>query len=131
MAEPVSMKLDMYIMAPKPISTVYFINPSHQSVCLYVYRLLLLGTSVKWYCSNEYTSNKRKIVGSVFLYVVRAISEESRWLIFSQKFLFLMPFEPSFRISESRMIVERAQEKCISWIKWINHICTKLLIEHK
>jgi hypothetical protein len=24
-------------MAPEPISTAYFINPSHQSVCLYVY----------------------------------------------------------------------------------------------
>jgi hypothetical protein len=28
-------KLDIYIMAPEPISTVYFINPSHQSVYLY------------------------------------------------------------------------------------------------
>jgi hypothetical protein len=28
-------------MAPEPISTVYFINPSHQSVCLYVYPLLV------------------------------------------------------------------------------------------
>jgi hypothetical protein len=27
----------MYIMAPEPISTAHFINPSHQSVCLYVY----------------------------------------------------------------------------------------------
>jgi hypothetical protein len=27
----------MYIMAPEPISTAYVINPSHQSVCLYVY----------------------------------------------------------------------------------------------
>jgi hypothetical protein len=31
------MKLGMYIMAPEPISTVYFINTSHQSMCLYVY----------------------------------------------------------------------------------------------
>jgi hypothetical protein len=30
-------KLRTYIMAPEPISTAYFINPSHQSVCLYVY----------------------------------------------------------------------------------------------
>jgi hypothetical protein len=31
-------------MAPEPISTAYFINPSHHSVCLYVYiRLSLLG----------------------------------------------------------------------------------------
>jgi hypothetical protein len=37
MPEPVFMKLGMYIMAPEPISTAYFINPSHQSMCLYVY----------------------------------------------------------------------------------------------
>jgi hypothetical protein len=39
MAEPVFMELGMYIMAPEPISTAYFINPSHQYVCLYVYPL--------------------------------------------------------------------------------------------
>jgi hypothetical protein len=27
----------MYIMALESISTAYFINPSHQSVCLYMY----------------------------------------------------------------------------------------------
>jgi hypothetical protein len=37
MLEPVFVKLGMYIMAPEPISTVYFINPSHQSVSPYVY----------------------------------------------------------------------------------------------
>jgi hypothetical protein len=37
MPEPIIMKLAMYIMAPEPISMVYFINPSHQSVCLYGY----------------------------------------------------------------------------------------------
>jgi hypothetical protein len=31
------MKLGMYIMAPEPISTAYFINPYKQSVCQYVY----------------------------------------------------------------------------------------------
>jgi hypothetical protein len=35
--EPIFIKFDMYIMAPEPISTAFFINPSHQSVCLYVY----------------------------------------------------------------------------------------------
>jgi hypothetical protein len=37
MAETISMKLGMYIMAPEPISMAYLINPSYQSVCLYVY----------------------------------------------------------------------------------------------
>jgi hypothetical protein len=45
MPEPVFMKLSMYIMAAEPILTAYFIDPFHQSVCLYVYpRLLLLGS---------------------------------------------------------------------------------------
>jgi hypothetical protein len=35
--KPMFMKLGIYIMAPEPISTAYFENPSHQSVCLYVY----------------------------------------------------------------------------------------------
>jgi hypothetical protein len=31
----------MYIMAPEPISTAYFTNPSHQSLCLCVYPLIV------------------------------------------------------------------------------------------
>jgi hypothetical protein len=34
MPEPVFVKIDVYIMASEPISTAYFINPSHQSVCI-------------------------------------------------------------------------------------------------
>jgi hypothetical protein len=37
MPEPIFMKLGVYIMTPEPILTAYFINPSHESVCLYVY----------------------------------------------------------------------------------------------
>jgi hypothetical protein len=37
MPEQIFMKLGMDILAPEPISPAYFINPSHQSVCLYVY----------------------------------------------------------------------------------------------
>jgi hypothetical protein len=36
MPELIFMNLGMYIMAPKPIPTAYFINPYHQSVCLHV-----------------------------------------------------------------------------------------------
>jgi hypothetical protein len=42
MPEPIFMKLGVYIMASEPTSTAYFINPSHHSVCLYVY------TCVPW-----------------------------------------------------------------------------------
>jgi hypothetical protein len=35
--ELIFMKLGTYITAPEPISTAHFINPSDQSMCLYVY----------------------------------------------------------------------------------------------
>jgi hypothetical protein len=35
------MKLGMYIMAPEPILMAYLINPSHQSLCPYVYPSLI------------------------------------------------------------------------------------------
>jgi hypothetical protein len=35
------MTLGIYIMAPEPISTAYFVNLSNQSLCLYVYSLLV------------------------------------------------------------------------------------------
>jgi hypothetical protein len=41
MAEPIFMKFGMYIMAPEPILTAYFINLSHQSACLYMYPLIV------------------------------------------------------------------------------------------
>jgi hypothetical protein len=34
MPDPIFIKLGMYIMAPEPTATVYFMNPSHQSVYL-------------------------------------------------------------------------------------------------
>jgi hypothetical protein len=46
-----STKLGTYIMAPEPMATAYFLNPSHESVCLYVYPLIVarqkLGKNVK------------------------------------------------------------------------------------
>jgi hypothetical protein len=41
MPKPICMKTGMYIMAPEPISTTYIINPTHRSVCLYVYPLIV------------------------------------------------------------------------------------------
>jgi hypothetical protein len=37
MPEPVFMKFGMHIIAPEPISKAYFMNLSHQSLCLYEY----------------------------------------------------------------------------------------------
>jgi hypothetical protein len=66
------MKLGMYSMAPEPISTAYFINPSHQSVCLFVCPLSLLGNGSvkKRYRDNEYTRSNKRIVGGVVSYAI-------------------------------------------------------------
>jgi hypothetical protein len=73
------MKLRMYFMAPEPISTSYFINPSRQSVSMCI-PLSLLDDSVKCYCCNEYTRNNRRIIGAVVFYAVRIVWKESRRL---------------------------------------------------
>jgi hypothetical protein len=76
----------MYIMAPESISTAYFINPSHQYVCLYV--LSLLGKGLvkcippsiarqrhgKHVPAEKKTHNDESIVGRVCLWVCRFIS---------------------------------------------------------
>jgi hypothetical protein len=78
MPEPIFMKVDTYIMAPEPISTTYFINPSHQSVCLYVYPPIvakqLLGKHVP---AAMNTFNNIRIAGRVLFCASRVISKES------------------------------------------------------
>jgi hypothetical protein len=78
MAELVIMKLGMYIMAPEPISTVYFINHFHQPVYVYVYPPIVARQRLgrKSYCRNEHISNNRRIVGCVVLYAVRVVSRK-------------------------------------------------------
>jgi hypothetical protein len=44
MTNPIFIKLYMYTIAPKQISTVYFINLYRQSMCLYLCSFSLLGS---------------------------------------------------------------------------------------
>jgi hypothetical protein len=59
---------------------VYIINPSHQSVWLYVYPFINVARQrlgkKKRYGGNEYTRNNRKIIGLVIFYAVRVVSKE-------------------------------------------------------
>jgi hypothetical protein len=72
MPEPIFTKPRTYIMAPKPISTAYFMNPSHQSVCI---PLSLLGKgSVKMF------PRQRRIIRRVVSYAVRIVWKETRRL---------------------------------------------------
>jgi hypothetical protein len=69
------MKLGIYIMALDPISKAYFINPSHQSVCLYVYPPLIARQRLgKHVSAATNTCNTGRSVGRVFFYTVRVLS---------------------------------------------------------
>jgi hypothetical protein len=74
------MKLGMYIVASEPIWTAYFLNPSHQSVCLYVYFPVVSRQRLcKHVPAATNTRNNRRIVGPVVFGVVLVASKESLW----------------------------------------------------
>jgi hypothetical protein len=68
MPEPIFMKLGMYTMAPEPISTANFINPAHQSVCLYVYSFIVaeqrLGKNVT--AATNTHATKEELLDALF-----------------------------------------------------------------
>jgi hypothetical protein len=76
-----------YIMTPEPISTAYFINPSHQSV----YPPIVARQRIRKMCPSRArqrldkhvpattnTRNNRRIVGRFIFFAVRILSKESR-----------------------------------------------------
>jgi hypothetical protein len=88
MPEPLFMKLGMRIIVPEPISTAYFINPSHQPVCLDVYPPIVAR---QWLGKNVTTAmNTHTTIGEL---LDMSFSVQSvlywRWAISSsQNFLF-------------------------------------------
>jgi hypothetical protein len=73
-------KLGMYIMKPKLSWTAYFINTSHQSVCVSPcivarQRLVIHVPTARNTCNN------RRIVGRVVLYAIRAVPKERRRIV--------------------------------------------------
>jgi hypothetical protein len=77
MPEPIFMKLGTYIMPPDPISTAYFINPSDQSVCLYVYPLSLLDNGwVNTFPRHRIHATVEELLTGSFS--VRSVSYEKR-----------------------------------------------------
>jgi hypothetical protein len=83
MPEQIFMKLGIYVyvMEPEPIATAYIINPSHQSVCLYVYAHIIVRQRLAKHIPVETnTRNNKKIVGRVVLTTVRVASKESLWV---------------------------------------------------
>jgi hypothetical protein len=99
------MKLGTYIMALEPISAAYFINPSHQSECLYVYHTFAARQRLRKNVTAATNTREKleKIVGRVDFHAVHLISQECRLLvlprtsyyIFVHEFLICTPLEDS------------------------------------
>jgi hypothetical protein len=72
MPEPVFMKLYMYIMAPEPVRTAYFINASQQVLylCIPIVARQRLSTHVSMVTN---TDNSRKVTECVCLWVCLCI----------------------------------------------------------
>jgi hypothetical protein len=93
MPEPIFMKLGMYIMALEPISTTYFINPSHQSVSVICIPLSLLGNgSVKNVTAATNTRNNRRTADHVVFCAFRIVSKENRRLVLPITSCFIIEF---------------------------------------
>jgi hypothetical protein len=76
MPEPIFMKLGMYIIA-----TVYFVNPSHQSMCLYVYHPVVAKQRLGKNVTAVINKGNNRIIGRVIFCAIRVLSKESRRLV--------------------------------------------------
>jgi hypothetical protein len=74
------MELGVYVMAPEPISTAYFINSSHQSVSVCVSLLSLSGNDSVDTFPRQRIHNNRRIVGHVVVYVIHILPKGSLWV---------------------------------------------------
>jgi hypothetical protein len=146
MSEPVFKKLGMYIIAPDPISTVYFINRSHHSVCLSYSSVgkssintflrqwtrnnrRLVGRVCPWVClcilllllSNNSVKTfprQRRIVGGVVFYSARVVSKESGRLVLPV--LLVYHRDSSFKLPQ-----QFCSQSICNWISaWVADVCT-------
>jgi hypothetical protein len=75
--KPVSLKRGTYILAPKPISTTYFINCCNHSVCLHRYvARQRLGEHIPAATNTQ----QYKIVECVVFYAVHVVSNDNLWV---------------------------------------------------
>jgi hypothetical protein len=85
MTESIFMKLGMCIMTPEPISTAYFIYPSHQ----YVYSPTVVRQRlVKNVIASTNTLNSWRIVGRVVFYAVHIVSRKVGYQFFPELLVF-------------------------------------------
>jgi hypothetical protein len=104
MVEPVFMKLGTYVMALEPILMVYFINPSHQSVCLYVYPPIVARQQLsKNVTVAKNTRNDRRIVGCIIFHAGHFISRKVGDSFFPELLVTIICFS---RVGKVEMIIQ-------------------------
>lgn len=81
------MKFDAYVMATEHISKAYFINPSHRSVCPYVYPYMVARQFLgKHVLAAMNTYGNRRIVGHIISYAIRVETREYRRKVLPRTF---------------------------------------------
>jgi hypothetical protein len=118
------MELVMYIMAPEPISTACFINPFHQSVCLYVYPHVVARQGLgKHVPAETNTRNGCRTVGRVVFCTVRVVWKASLWVCLCI---------PNFSLCTAAAVVWRLPEpsdsKIWSWVPWDSESTITVLV---
>jgi hypothetical protein len=81
MPEPIFMKLGTYIMAPEPISTAYFLNPAHQSVCLCVYPSIVIRKRLGKNVTMTTNTHAKMAELLDMLFSVRSVKHQRRELL--------------------------------------------------
>jgi hypothetical protein len=109
-AEPVVMKLRTNNMASDPISTAYFIDPSQQSVCLYVYHPVVARHRLGKHVPTTLVSRNNRIFGRVAFYAVLIVSDESLWVCCVSPVLVYLPPKRWPEDSQSRQRVKYGRE---------------------
>jgi hypothetical protein len=98
-------------MTSEHISTAYFINPSHESVRLYVYPLSLLGNGSGETLPRKRVHTNKRIVGCVVVYEVCVASKESRLLGLPRTSCYTLI--PRFTEGVRFLILQSIVEKCL------------------
>jgi hypothetical protein len=126
-----SIKLGAFAMAPEPISTVYFINPSHQSVSCVCCRAT---AQKRRHHSNKYTRSNRRIVGRVVFCTIHVVSKVSRQLVIPKNFVFNIrfPLTRSTPIATSAFsILHSTLNAFVLWHSLLYYaLCIEIILNH-
>jgi hypothetical protein len=115
MTEPIFIRLSMCIMAPEPISTAYFINPSHQSVSMCNPSLLLVNGSVNTFQRQRIHATIDEFLDASF--TMRSVSYQRKvvdW--FFPELLVVLFMKMRYHFRDQR--VERKTLQKQIWKKW-------------